>query len=365
MSSISPLAGNPLLAILEVSAALVSSTVYEEVLAAVLARIGEAMTVASCDLQTYDRARRVLIYEAFWSITGPTEEEQDYLGTVTPLDARPDLKAILTSPGLFEQHVDDPDISTHDLEQMRKWGYRSTLDMPLRFGDEVIGILGLQEMRFVRRFTPAERDQFLRLCELAAIGIHNAGLLRHDQERGRHLSSLAEIGHALATVREPREVFATIAAATARALGAPRVIVYDYDAGADTMTPRAIHQDDYDPDYDTLDVPEPINVVLGDHALLTRREPTVEQVSDPDLHPDVRESFLTWGEATSVEATMVFRGEPLGVVMALWTGHERLVTPDELALIRGIGEQAAVALENVRLRSLESGWASRLEGAPE
>ena len=365
MKDISPLAGNPLLAILEVSAALVSSTVFRDALEAVVGRIGEATSVSSCDLHTYDAPRNLLIYEGYWSIDGVTDEDRAYIGTVTPVDDRPDLQAILDSDGLVEQHVDDPRISAHDVEQLRKWGYRSTLDMPLRVGDRVIGILGLQEKRFVRRFTPAERDQFLRLCELAALGIHSAGLLRRDQERGRHLGSLGAISHALATVREPGEVFSAIADAAARSLGAPRVIVYDYDVAAETLTPRAIHQDEYDADYASAGVSEAIARARGDDAWQTHPEPRLEQASDPDLDPEVGESLARWGETTRLQATMVCRGKPRGMLVAAWTGHERLVTADELALSKAIGEQAAVALDNVRLRSVEDGWRSRLEGSPE
>jgi GAF domain-containing protein len=365
MSGISPLAGNPLRAILEVSAALVSSTLYREALAAVMARIGEAMTVSSCDLQTYDAQHRICIYEAYWSMEGLTDEDREYLGTVTALDTRPDMRAIIESPGLVEQHADDPHISAHDLEQLRKWGYKSTLDMPLRVGERVIGILGLQEKRFVRRFTPAERDQFLRLCELAAIGIHNAGLLRRDQERRRHLESLAGISHALATVREPDEVFNLIVTAAARAFGAPRATVYEFEPRDRTVTPRAIHQDEYDPDYDTVGVTESLDEALGSAALLTRPVAFVENASDPGLSEAVRAGYEAWGESTALHAPLLFRGRPLGMLLVSWTGHERLVTPDELALAKGIGDQAAIALENVRLRSLEAGWQSKLAGSPE
>ena len=351
MTGVSPLAGNPLRAILEVSQALVSSNVYEQALGAVVAKIGESMDVWSCDLQSCLPEVDCCVYDAYWSVEGATDEDRAYMGTVTRIADRPDIRAILESDDLVEQHVDDPKLSEHDREHLRKWGYRSTLDMPLRIGDRVVGILGLQEKRFVRRFVPAERDQFMRLCELAAIGVHNAGVLRRDHERGRHLASLAEVSHALATVQDSPGVFGVIAPAAAAAFGAPRVVVYDYDSDADTMTPRAIHQDEYDADYDTVGVAESPDELLGDRELLTRSEPFLEQASDPDIAEVVRESYRLWGETTCLTIPLLLHGEPLGMLMVIWTGQERLVTPDESALAKGIGEQAAVALGNARLRA--------------
>jgi len=365
VTEISPLAGNPLRAILEVTGALVSSPVYEEVLAGLVEKIGQAMNVWSCDLQAYVPERDACIYVAAWSVPGPTDDEIAYLGTVTNVRDRPDIRDLIESTGLTEQHADDPALSAHDREQLTKWGLKSTLDMPLRVGDRVVGVLGVQETRFVRHFTPAERDQFTRLCELAAIGMYNAEVLRGDRERARHLAALYEVSHALATVREPDEVFSLIARAAAEALDGPRAVVYDYDAAAATMTPRAIHQREYDAGYDTVGVSEALGTVVGDSELLARSDPWVEQLSDPDLAPDVRESFRQWGETTSLQAPLRFRGEPLGMLMVTWTGQERLVTSDELALARGLAQQAAVALANVHERAVGSGWRARLEGSPE
>ncbi|HMK93287.1 MAG TPA: GAF domain-containing protein [Thermoleophilia bacterium] len=365
MTEVSPLAGNPLRAILEVSTALVSSPVYEEVLARLVEKIGLAMNVWSCDLQAYIAERDACIYVAAWSQPGLSDDERAYLGTVTNVRDRPDLRDLIESTGLTEQHVDDPGLSVNDREQLTRWGLKSTLDMPLRVGDRVVGILGVQETRFVRRFTPAERDQFVRLCELAAVGMHDAQVLRADRERARHLGALFETGHALATVRESQEVFAIIARAAAEALDAPRALVYDYDAATEQMTARAIYQTDYDADYDTTGLAEAARDVVGDVACLRRTEPYVEQLSDPDLPAEVRESFELWNEKTALNAPLRYRGEPLGAIMVVWTDQEHLVTADEMALLRGFGQQAAVALATVRRRALGSGWRTRLEGSPE
>ncbi len=350
MTEISPLSGNPLRAIFEVTASLVSSTRAEEVFADVVAKIGEAMNVWSCDLMTYVPERDITVYEAFWCAGGVTEDDREYVGTVNVLRERPDIRAILQSHDLTEQHVDDPRLSAHDKEQLTKWGYRSTLDVPLWIGDEVIGILGVQESRFVRRFTPAERDQFARLCELAALGIHNVRTYRRQQERSRHLRSLIEIGRGLATTSQVQDVFDVIATETAIAFDAPRVTVYDHDAAAATLTPRAIHQRDPDAAFDTTGVAETLEECLGDPTILTAPDPILEHATDPDLPAESRAIFEELGEKTCLQAPMIFRGEPMGLVMISWIDQERLVTPDEIELVRGIAALAAVALKNAKLR---------------
>jgi GAF domain-containing protein len=345
----SPLAGNPLRAIFEVSSALVASVDYHETLAALCAKIGEALDVSSVDIQTYEPELDVCVYDAYWALAGLTDDDLAYLGTVTRVSERPDIRAILSSAELTEQHTDDPHLSANDREHLQKWGYKSTLDMPLRIGDQVIGILGVQDVRFVRRFMPAERDQFHRLGELAALGIHNARMHRLQQERSRHLESLIEASRALASGRDPQDVYDAIALAAATAFGAPRSVVYEFDAAADTVTPRAIYQREYDPTYDTVGVTEKTDDALGDRSLMWSPVPVLEHVSDPALCEGSRTALQEWGEATCLNVPMVVRGQPQGMFMVSWTDRERLVTADELALAAGMGQQAGVALRNARL----------------
>jgi GAF domain-containing protein len=362
VSTPSPISGNPLRAIFEVSAALVSSTVYREMLTQLVAKIGEAMNVFSCDIQTYVPEREACIYEASRCVDGLSGTDRDYIGTVTNLRERPDIRAIIDSPGLFEQHLDDPDLSDEDRGEIVKWGYRSTLDMPLRVGGKVVGVLGVQESRFVRHFTPAERDLFGWLCELAAIGVYNASALRRQQERSLHLAALTAINRELAESADPQTIFATIGSSAAAVFGAPRAIVYEYDEGADIATPRFIYQREYDPEYDTTGVSEPAGAAIGDRSVLTATWPTVDQVSDPETDAATVENMTKWGETTCLNMPMVYRGEPLGVFMLLWTDQERIPTHDELALAAGIGQQAAVALKIMQLSASSGDLSGRAAG---
>jgi len=77
---------------------------------------------------------------------------------------------------ITELHRDDSDLPTAEASEMDFWVEKTTLDAPLEFGGEVIGVLGIVETGYCRRFTEAERRLFSQLAVLAAIAIHNADL---------------------------------------------------------------------------------------------------------------------------------------------------------------------------------------------
>jgi GAF domain-containing protein len=348
------ISGNPLRAVIEVSAALVSSTVYGEVLSNLAQRIGEALSVWEVGISAYHPERGIFTFEAGYRLGGFTQDDLDYVGTVAVLSERPDLQRVMDSPGPLIERVTDRSLPKVDREFLEKWGVKTSVDVALRVGGNVVGMLSLEEKRFVRDFTPVELELFGQLCELAAIGVYNAQLFRRQSERSRHLAALLKTTAALEACDDTDGVFAAIAEAAAVALDAPRALVYDYEPATDTLTPRAIYQLEYDPEYDSTGVPETVEEERGDRSVLTLDGPRVEHVSDPSLAQVIKDGLETWGEKTGVTAPMVFGGEQIGVLMLTWVRQERQLTRDDLEMISAIADQAALALRRVRLRSRRS-----------
>ena len=98
-------------AVLELGATLASSLVLEDVLATVARRIGEIMDVWWVDIWNYSSERDALIYEAYWCRGGMSDEDLAYVGTVTPLNERPEFRRLLEGGRAVECHIDDPDLA--------------------------------------------------------------------------------------------------------------------------------------------------------------------------------------------------------------------------------------------------------------
>lgn len=185
-------------AILEIGAALVSSLELEEALTTVVERIGAALDVTSVGLWRYSPPRSTATFEAFWSRDGDVPQDGDHVGRVVKLDTRPDYTVLATERRTVEHHLTDDDLAAEIRSEMETRGHHSTLAAPLVVGDEVLGCLSLAETRRERRFTEAEHTLLGRLCQLAAIGIHNAELYRREEEQRLRAESLLESSRAVA-----------------------------------------------------------------------------------------------------------------------------------------------------------------------
>lgn len=175
--------------LLDVGAALVASTSSGDSLQRVAAAIGLAMNVSQVDIQSLDPEREVVVQEAVWERDGLTEQHLAYIGTEIPL-ADLGLDRVVQRRAMDETHIDDPDLADSEREGFERWGYLSTLDAPLMIGDEVIGVLGITEGRYVRRFKAAERDRFAQLAALTAAAIRNRRIAVDQRVRSERLAVL-------------------------------------------------------------------------------------------------------------------------------------------------------------------------------
>jgi GGDEF domain-containing protein len=330
----------------EVSATLASTLAAEDILATVARQIGEAMGVFSCDIWGYEPGARHMTFLATWC-DAENNPYGDAVGDTATLDGWDNMLAVVEARRTVELHSDDPDLPPTDRTSFDKWGFRTTIDAPLVYGDRVIGVLGLVETREMRRFTPAERTLFGRLAVQAAIAINNAHAFRRLEGQNRQLRALREIGDALTSTLDFEKALEVMAREAAEALGVSRCIVNEYMEGDDVLTPLVVYE--RLPEGGRGGATGGLPAARPSGRVLLGRGTQVEQASDLELDPAVRMELNERGELTSLNVPLINKGVPLGLMRLIETREERHFTEGEIELARGIGEQAALAFQNASL----------------
>ena len=256
-------------------------------------------------------------------------------------------KAATTRRPVTVSDRDDPLLTDLERADMERWGQRSKLVVPLVAGERAIGVVELLERDRSRVFTADEIATVEAVCRVAALAIDNAQLYEAQEERNRHLVSLLDVGTTLTSTVDVQEVLAIVARQTAEALGCPECIIFEFDEEADTLTARAYHSV-APSDYNELGLPLQLAEHPDDRAVLTGGTIVIESVSDPATSQSARESLLAYGEKTCMSIPLHFGDEKLGIMVLVELEAERVFTPSEVELARGLGEQASAALHNAR-----------------
>ena len=271
----------------QISAALTSSLVLEEVLALIARRIAEATGVWGCDIQMYDAREDTLTSVGYWA-REISDDDAKAAGMVIDLEERRSYAAVVKERRILETHIDDPDVPGEERAAMEHWGEKSALEAPLVFGDEVIGVLSLLERRCVHRFTLEEKELLVKLAVPAAIAIHNARMFTRQQEQNRQLASLLESSRVMGSTFVLEEVLEVVARTTGEALQSDECVIYEYDAEADTLVYRSFFSREPTRERDDIGTVYPLDEHPADRAIIEKGVVVEETIGDPGLASDTR-----------------------------------------------------------------------------
>ena len=333
----------------EAGAEITQALVREDAPTVIARRIAEALDAWECDLYEYDPETRTLTSAAIWS-RELSDQDKAWVGTEVRLDDRPGYVPIIEGRACVLSSVDGPELDPTDRAAMLEWGEVATLAAPLHFRDKgVVGCITLVEKREGRRFTDEDCELVTLLAGPAAVAVRNARLFRLQQEQNRYLGSMLDTARAIASTVTLEDSLAQICRTAAEALEADECVAYEYDAARDSSVFRAFYgRDGQPPELDEGGV-YPLSDYPTDREILRRGEVLQETLSDEDLPPDVRASMEEWGERACLNVPLVVEGEPLGMLVLIETGRERVFSSAEVELARALGEQAATAIRHARL----------------
>lgn len=224
----------------------------------------------------------------------------------------------------------------------------SAIYAPLLAKGEVIGVVQVQSAAY-NRFSREDAEMLSLLAGTAAIAFQNARLFEAERQQRLRAEALAQLATRLNAQMELDAVLQATCEETAHALNAPAASIYLYDETRQAL----IYSGGYGLPAFFGQCVAPLPRAVFD-AFNTRPDrliitPDVQALSDlPDAALYAECSLRT------IAGTGLWRqGRLLGSLNVMSLGVVRHFSADELALLSGLGAQAAIAIENTRLVEAE------------
>ena len=124
---------------------------------------------------------------------------------------------IMTGGEPVEDFISDPELDATTRDSMLRWGEKSALNVPFRFGDEWMGMLVLVEHAYERHFTAAGERAGARSQRTGRRGIHNARVYRELERRQQETELLNEMARKVTSTLRLDDIAAGSALRTADA----------------------------------------------------------------------------------------------------------------------------------------------------
>ncbi|HEV8468319.1 MAG TPA: GAF domain-containing protein [Candidatus Limnocylindria bacterium] len=248
----------------------------------------------------------------------------------------------------------DPADYPISVDLQRRWGYRTSLSVPLLRHGVAIGGIAIRRMQ-VEPFTPKQIELLETFAAQAVIAIENVRLFNETKEALEQQTAVAGV---LATMS--RSVFdlvpllETVAQSAVKLSGADFGFIYreeapsDYRLVAKHGRPPEIDLGPDSPGGGWQLVPRFTEVISG--AVIGRAfiEARTVHVEDVQTDPEYAFHDKAVGDRTNLAVPLLASGKVVGV-LGLWRYEVRPFAAKEIALVETFAQQAAIAIENVRL----------------
>ena len=247
--------------------------------------------------------------------------------------------------------IADPEYALR--ETARLGGFRTILGVPLLRESIPIGVLLLQRAA-VRPFTDKQIELVETFADQAVIAIENTRLFEAEQQRTRELTKLLEQQTATSKVLDVisrsafdlHAVFEAVVESSVRLCGAERGFIYRFDGELLRMAVG------FNVSQELREFAERNPIRPGRKSAAARAALERRTIHIPDAFADPEYTYgaKDVGRFRTVLGVPILKGDDLqGVIIIHPQDGVRPFTDTQIALVETFADQAAIAIENVRL----------------
>jgi GAF domain-containing protein len=230
---------------------------------------------------------------------------------------------------------------------------RTELGVPMFRGNDLVGVIILYKL-VVQPFTDKQIDLVTTFADQAVIAIENARLFEAEQQRTRELTESLEQQTATSKVLDVisrsafdlRAVFEAVVENSVRLCGAERGFVYRFDGEPLRMAVG------YNVSQKLREFAEQNPIHPGRQSAAARAALERRTIHIPDVFADPGYTYgaKDVGKFRTVLGVPILKGDDLlGVIVIHPQDGIRPFTDKQIALVETFADQAAIAIENVRL----------------
>jgi len=246
-------------------------------------------------------------------------------------------------------------------EVVRLEGIRTLLGVPLVREDRMVGSIMIYR-REVRPFSDKQVQLVSTFATQAVIAIENARLFQELQARTRELArsveqlqALSAVGQAVSSTLDPETVLATIVSRADLLAGADGGAIYEYNEATGALELRATQRLAKTLVTVARQSPIPLGEGAVGRAAATRQPVEIADIEAPGAYESrLQDAMVESGIRAVLAVPLLREGRILGGLVVVRRTPGRFA-PEVVDLLRTLGAQSAIAIQNARLfRELEA-----------
>ena len=225
-------------------------------------------------------------------------------------------------------------------------GMRTCLGVPLMRDEKVVGVLSLTRQD-VRPFAPHEIDLVRAFADQAAIAIENVRLFNETKGALERQTAIGDVLKATnRSAFELRPVLDAVIEHAMRLCDAQTGSIWRRDSDLYRIAANETGHADFWEYWSARPIGPGRGSVIGRAALERRSVQIADVLADPEY--ETGQEAAGWGFRTNLAVPLLREGAPIGMI-TLGRTEVRPFSADEIRLVETFADQAAIAMDNVRL----------------
>jgi GAF domain-containing protein/DNA-binding response OmpR family regulator/anti-sigma regulatory factor (Ser/Thr protein kinase) len=267
---------------------------------------------------------------------------------------RPGPRAALSRALRTKQVVHIPDITAEQayregdpmfVTAVELGGYRTMLCVPMLKDNEMVGAINIYRQEF-QPFSDKQIALLVNFAAQAVIAIENARLLSELRESLQQQTATADVLQVISrSAFDLQPVFQTVAESAVRLCEAERALIFRFDGELLRMVAA------FNVSKELRAFVERNPIRLGRHSGVARAALERQTIHIPDARADPEYSYgaLHVDPIRTLLGVPILKGEGLLGVIMIYRLEVKPFTDKQIALMETFADQAAIAIENVRL----------------
>jgi len=292
------------------------------------------------------------ILAEYWSPVATSVERTSDVGRAYLFADYPATWRAVADQQTLTMHPTDVDLSGVELQQLRDFGVKAALLVPIVLRGKVLGSAEIWETRRARHFSSAEKRLAQTLAQHAAGVLENVRLYEALANEKSRLELLYDLSQHLTTSLNPREVASRALEKICDAFGVFEGSIYVAQSGADRLTLIAASRLDA---AQVTEMDRRVNLHVGEGVggwVALKRTAVV--VDDASLDSRWQLTPGMDDTARSIVSVPLIAGDKLVGVLNLHSAEPGAFHPEQLPFLTAAAAPVAVALQNARLYAAEA-----------
>ncbi len=340
---------NEISVIYRISQALAATIDLDELLAQLPAQLSAIVDTRNIYLALYDREHDLMTF--------PLVRENGAPMDIPPCPAQGLTGHIISTrqPLLLAGGSGQETMQALQAFQIGAQEAASYLGVPLTVGEEVIGVLAVQDPDNPHAYTENDLRLLTTVAAQLAVTIQNSRLFSETRQRSADLSLLFEFGSRIANVLDEERLIETTFEVLSSALQVDTIgLLVEDEIG--TLRANGM---DAGQRLESIEVPRD-GTSLSEHILRTGKPLLVRDLQDPEEPPPAAGYGVGLPVRSWVGVPLTARGETLGVLSIQDVAPGRF-SERHVRLLTQVAGQLATALDNARLFGQVQSYAEQLE----